>query len=197
VFLNYRTEDEPYGVALLDRELSDRFGSDTVFLASKSIPLGMPWEQWIFQAVAGSAAMLAIIGSDWLDARTKKGRRRLDDPKDFVRREIVAALKLGKPVIPVRFGVPRLDAADLPPKLKPLAGRQDVEIRFRSNKIDVDRLATELAKLIPELPDPRSTEHVTDDPAPGSNNVVFHNVRARGDIVGRDQINHAPRGRRS
>lgn len=196
VFLNYRTDDDPYGVALLDRELSDRFGSDAVFLASKSIQVGAKWEERIFAAVAGSAAMLAIIGRGWLSTAA---RQRLNKPTDFVRREIVAAFKLDKPVIPVRLGVPRLKPVDLPPALQPLAASQDIVIRFRSHKIDIDKLAADLALLIPELPDPSP---LAPEPAPSAttsgvnletNNVVMNNVRAGGDIAGRD---HMSPGRR-
>jgi hypothetical protein len=189
VFLNYRTDDEPFGVALLDRELSDRFGSDTVFLAAKSIPAGTNWEKRIFDAVAESTALLAIIGRGWFSAAS---RRRLNQPTDFVRREILTALKLQKRVVPVRLGVPRLKKADLPPALQPLAEQQDIEIRFRSHKIDIDRLAADLAERIPELPAPArpasepSTAATTSGLNLETNNVVFKKVRAGGDIAGRD-----------
>lgn len=149
VFLNYRADDDPFGVAFLDEKLSNRFGSDTVFLASKSIPAGAHWEETMFQAVADSTAVLVIIGRGWLAAK-----HRLEQEDDFVRREILAAFELGKRVIPVRLGVPRLSESDLPPELAPLAKKQDIEIRFRSSKIDVDGLAAELLRLVPELPDP-------------------------------------------
>jgi hypothetical protein len=208
VFLNYRADDDPFGVVFLDEKLSNRFGDAAVFLASKSIPLGARWEKAMFQAVADSAAVLAVIGRGWL---TAKGRRHLDDRRDFVRREILTALELGKRVIPVRLGVPRLSARVLPPALAELARCQDIEIRFRSSKIDVDRLATELAKLIPELPEPPAAGPSTPASAPtppgpsaitngvniGTNNVVITAGDSTGDIVGRDQTNHAPRRRRS
>ncbi len=45
--------------------------------------------------------MLAIIGKSWLTAQNAAGRRRLDDPADFVRLETASALKRDIPVIPV------------------------------------------------------------------------------------------------
>lgn len=154
VFLNYRTEDEPFGVAMLDQELSHRFGSAAVFLASKSIPLGSDWEPQLFDAVAKSTAVLVVMGRHW---RNAKNRRRLDDPADHVRREIRHALDLGKQVIPVRLAVKRLSTEDLPDELSELAGKQDIEVRFRSAKIDVDRLATKLSELIPALRETTAT----------------------------------------
>ncbi|HEU5470839.1 MAG TPA: TIR domain-containing protein [Actinophytocola sp.] len=153
IFLSYRVSDEPYGAAMLDHMLSERFGSAAVFLASKSIPLGSLWERHMFEAVANSVAMLVIMGDRWLSAADKNGKRRLDDPTDFVRREILAGLELEKQVIPTRFGVARLEAADLPAELRPLADRQDIEVRFRSAGIDIERLAGKLRELIPALRD--------------------------------------------
>jgi len=154
VFLSYRTADEPFGVAMLDRELSRRFGSRAVFLASKSIEPGTDWEERMFTAVRESAALLAIIGRNWLNARDDQGRRRIDDPDDLVRKEILLALSLGKPVIPVRLGIKRLTADQLPEPLAEMLKRQDVEVRFRNHKADVDHLADKLSLLIPELRKP-------------------------------------------
>lgn len=148
VFLNYRADDEPFGVTMLDQELSRRFGPDAIFLAAKSIPLGSDWEHQMYQAIDESVAVLVIIGRNWGNAAN---RRRLEDPADHVRREIRYALDRGKQVVPVRLAVPRLSTSDLPEALADLAGKQDIEVRFRSAKIDVDRLATKLAEVIPAL----------------------------------------------
>jgi hypothetical protein len=52
--------------------------------------------------------LLAVIGEQWLDIRFKEGpqqgQRRLDDPGDFVRIEIQAALERNIPFIPVLVG---------------------------------------------------------------------------------------------
>lgn len=156
IFLNYRNEDDTlFGVAMLDRELSAQFGDDEVFLASKSIELGAEWEREMFQAVADSTALLVIMGRNWLDARNEDGRRRIDDPADFVRREILTALDLGKQVIPVRLAIGRFRAEELPVELRPLVEqRQDIEIRFRSHRVDIELLARKLRKQIPSLGKP-------------------------------------------
>ncbi|KFU78399.1 TIR domain-containing protein [Amycolatopsis lurida] len=152
IFLNYRTADDRFGVALLDRELSRTFGPETVFFASKSIELGAEWEKSMFDAVAESEAVLVVMGRHWLDAVDETGLRRIDDPRDFVRREILLAFELGKRVIPVRLDVPeRVRADELPESLRPLSKLQDIAIGFRSASPDIDRLAARLRELVPGL----------------------------------------------
>jgi hypothetical protein len=45
--------------------------------------------------------LIALVGKHWLSATDEEGKRRLDQPEDFVRLEVAAALKRGIPVIPV------------------------------------------------------------------------------------------------
>ncbi|HKS48925.1 MAG TPA: toll/interleukin-1 receptor domain-containing protein [Amycolatopsis sp.] len=151
VFLNYRTVDEPYGAVMLDQLLSDRFGSAAVFFASKSIPLGAEWEAEMFKAVGESDALLVIMGPQWLTAADEHGNRRIDDPRDFVRREILTAFDLGKQVIPVLLDARRVKPEELPEELRRLCDLQDIKIHFRSARPDVDRLAMRLRQLIPGL----------------------------------------------
>ena len=55
----------------------------------------------------------------WLDARDEDGNRRLDDPNDFVRIEIGAALQRDIPVIPILLNGTKIPRADrLPPELQ-------------------------------------------------------------------------------
>jgi hypothetical protein len=62
--------------------------------------------------------LLAVIGKGWVDATDTSGRRRLDDPHDFVRLETSAALKRDIPVVPVLVHGAQMPRADgLPPDL--------------------------------------------------------------------------------
>ena len=47
------------------------------------------------EKLAECDVLLAIIGGQWLTARDDSGRRRVDDPRDWVRVEIQIALELG------------------------------------------------------------------------------------------------------
>ena len=104
----------------------------------------------IERAVGTCEVLLAVIGRDWLQTQTASGRRRLDDPEDYVRLEIAAALRRNIPVIPVLVegaGIPA--EADLPEDLRPLAVRQAVELRHAHWDRDEAALIEHLDELAP------------------------------------------------
>jgi len=82
-----------------------------------------------------------MIGPNWPDARDEQGNRRLDDPNDFVRIEVGAALQRNIPVIPILLEGARIPkATQLPEDLKELALRNGMEIRHASFQDDMNRL---------------------------------------------------------
>jgi hypothetical protein len=62
---------------------------------------GRDFRQALDEQVASCGVLLAIIGRDWLAVQDKTGRRRLEDPMDFVRLETTSARKRERPVIPI------------------------------------------------------------------------------------------------
>ena len=90
--------------------------------------------------------MLALIGPGWIgNTDPKTGQRRLDNPEDFVRIEISAALSRSITVVPVLLeGAPMPKADQLPENLRTLVGRQAEFVEYRSFDTDVDRLIRRL-----------------------------------------------------
>ncbi|TXH67423.1 MAG: toll/interleukin-1 receptor domain-containing protein [Thiothrix sp.] len=130
IFISYRRDDSGYIAGMLAERLEDVFGPDSVFIDVDAIPLGVDFREYLNQAVAKSELMLALIGNDWLTVKNAQGLRRLDDPADFVRIEIEAALKRSIPVVPVLLEQARMPLeAELPPSLQSLAFRNAAEIR--------------------------------------------------------------------
>src|SRR3990170_4013782 len=131
VFLSYRREDAAGHAGRLADHLLDRFGQGSVFMDVESIEAGADFTAAIERAISASEAVLVGIGPGWLDATTSSGSKRLDDPADFVRREIEAALASEVRVIPVlvggasmppRDGAPRLDRGARAPQRRGAPG---------------------------------------------------------------------------
>jgi len=127
IFLSYRRQDSA-GVAgrIYDR-LRAHFGPDSVFIDVDSVPLGVDFQEHIESVLNDCGVLLAVIGPHW--AGESDTGRRIDDPEDWVRIEIGAALKRGLPVIPVLIDHIRMPTeADLPPSLARLAKRNAIDV---------------------------------------------------------------------
>jgi len=100
-FINYRGDDSDTAAALVDRELTARFGSDRVVLDSRSVLAGADFAEELLVRLRSCSVLLVVIGPRWLTVTDAAGHRRIDDPADWVRREITEALSHGLRVIPV------------------------------------------------------------------------------------------------
>lgn len=102
---------------------------------------GEDFERTIEERIRASRVLVAVIGSQWLSASHADGKRRLDDPQDFVRREISAALAGDVRVIPVLVeGAHMPSAAELPSEIAPFAQIQAAEISDARFEDDARRL---------------------------------------------------------
>lgn len=142
IFISYRRSDSQYATDRIYDRLSSHFGSDRVFMDIDNIPLGVNFREYIDQQISTSDIVLTVIGDHWLNAVDPKGQPRLQNPSDFVRLEIEAALKLGITLIPVFIGgVEALPANSLPDNLKELSMLNATRIRRGDDFLpDVDRL---------------------------------------------------------
>jgi hypothetical protein len=187
VFVNYRTKDEENVAALLEHALSKRFQSGVFFRASKSIRAGADWRRELIRGVRTSSALLAVIGERWLEVPGDDGARKIDNEADWVRRELAEAFRLDIPVVPVLVGkaMPP-EEENLPDELKPLARCQCVRLRNRDLETDLDRIAVELTKLIPDLHDekvvPPAAGPVTNNTISGNANVGFQAGTIHGNV---------------
>ena len=149
IFLSYRRKGESAGYAarLADR-LVAHFGEAQVFRDIEDIETGVDFVQAIEQAVASCQALIVVIGTDWLDTADAGGRRRLDNPKDFVRLEVAAALQRNVRVIPVLVcGAAVPSEEQLPADMAALARRQAHELSDSRWDYDVGRLVSTLESV--------------------------------------------------
>jgi predicted NACHT family NTPase len=151
IFISYRREETAYPAGWLFDRMVEHFGRDQVFKDVDSIALGDDFVEVINAAVARCDVLLALIGDRWLTITGEGGRRRLEDPGDFVRLEIEAALTRGIRVIPVLVDGARMPrAADLPSSLAKLVRRQALELSPSRFDFDTGRLLRVLDSSLAE-----------------------------------------------
>lgn len=151
LFISYRRDDQAGFAGRLADALGEAFGAENVFRDIEDIRPGDDFVVTLQKQLDGVRVVLVMIGPAWLSA-SRNGIRRLDDPDDFVRREIEAGLEAGKLVIPVLVGGALMPAeADLPPTLAGLSRRQAVVLSDAGWRGDVERLVTTLRDLLPGI----------------------------------------------
>jgi hypothetical protein len=150
IFISYRREQTAAHAGRIYDRLCDAFGEQAVFMDVDSIGLGLDFARALDEAVSSCNVMLVLIGPGWAEIADQRGRR-LDDPTDYVRQELQAALRREIPVVPVlvRGGIlPRPE--ELPVGLRPLVRRQAFPLpdeTFRSQApVLVERLRTMMAR---------------------------------------------------
>ena len=149
IFISYRRADAAGDAGRLADHLNHRFGANRVFLDIDTIDPGTDFVEVLLASMRQTAAMLVVIGPQWASLRAADGTRRLDDPNDFVRLEVEAALGRSIPVVPVLVQgatLPRKE--DLPASLAPLVTRQTAVLDHAEFHDDAERLCDRLATLI-------------------------------------------------
>jgi hypothetical protein len=96
--------------------------------------------------------LLAVIGRRWLTATSLDGvigaaRRRLDDPSDWIRRELAEVFAAGVRVIPVLTEQAELPgAAELPADIAGLSRCQYRRLLYRDPTADLARIVADLTE---------------------------------------------------
>ena len=120
-----------------------------------SIQPGRDFRKAIEESVQACSVLLTIIGPHWLEARNPVGVLRLEEPNDYVRLELAAALRRDIPVIPVLVRGGRMPTAEqLPADLVDLAYRNGVELTHARWKSDLQVLIQALEPYMLQSPAP-------------------------------------------
>lgn len=154
IFISYRRDDTGgYAGRMYDR-LAAHFGPDHLFIDVDTLEPGEDFVQAIEERVGSCDALIAVIGNKWLISTDENGRRRLDDPNDFVRLEIATALERKVRVIPALVdGASMPSPLELPECLLPLARRNALQVSSTLFTQSIELLIKSLEKLVsPSLP---------------------------------------------
>jgi tetratricopeptide (TPR) repeat protein len=151
IFISYRRDDSAGTAGRLHDRLAETFGEENLFIDVDNMPAGADFVETLNKQVANCDVFLCTVGPNWLNAKDDDGRRRLDQPDDFVRVEIAAALNRNIPVIPVLVDGARVPKDhELPNDIAPLTRRQAVEVRNSHFRRDADELTQKIGGLLKE-----------------------------------------------
>jgi hypothetical protein len=145
IFICYRSTDSCGYAALLYLELARAVGPQRLFLAGESISAGARFDVEIVDGVHRAAVMLTVMGPRWLDARGADGRRLIDDPDDWIRRELTIAFARGCRVIPILTDAANLPSgADLPAEISALSTSSYRRLSHRDIRWNLARIIADL-----------------------------------------------------
>ncbi len=148
IFISYRRQDSVGHAGRLYDALASEFGTDAVFIDIDAIPLGVDFSVTLREEVARCNVMIAVVGPQWLTVTDTAGRRRVDNPQDYVRMELEAAFERDALIIPVLVHgaeMPRPD--ELPPEIAAFSRRNALELSDHRWHAEVRALCQELARL--------------------------------------------------
>ena len=149
IFISYRRDDSSGFAGRLYDRLAQRFGADRVFMDIDTIRPGHEFAADIERALSECGACIVLIGRNWESITLPDGRRRLDEPTDFVRLEVAAAIRRGVAVFPVLVeGAKPPSAASLPEEIRDVSGRQAIELSNERWNYDVGRLLLALDEAV-------------------------------------------------
>jgi hypothetical protein len=150
VFISYRRDDSGVTADRIYDSLVSYFGRHFIFEDVSTIPYGARFPQFIDEMLRQASVALVVIGPRWLDITTADGKRRLDDPNDWVRIEVETALRHNLTIIPVLVeGAHMPHANQLPESLRPLAQLNALPVRRAPDyQIDMARLTQEVERHI-------------------------------------------------
>jgi len=149
IFVSYRRQESSGWAGLAADKLAEHFGEDRVFRDIDSLEPGLAFAEAIERALDSSEVLIAVIGKNWLTVTDAAGRKRLENPNDYVRLEIATALKRKIRVIPLLVPGATMPSADeLPADLADLAHRHAFQLSESSWRDDIRRLNTRLEKVV-------------------------------------------------
>jgi len=161
IFISYRREDTEGQARALLTDLEDMLGADSAFMDVDNISLGRDFRLALQESLASCSLMIVLIGKDWL-AKDEAGQVRLENPDDFVRLEVGAALRRNIPVTPVLVRGARMPRAEeLPEELKDLSYRNGFELSHNRWNSDVQELIKRLGLRPTSPPKGTSTNKLT------------------------------------
>lgn len=100
LFISYRRRQDAWAVGHLRDRLVGEFGREQVFFDTETLQGGQRWLDEIRGAIASAAAVVVVFDQAWY-GKQPDGTRRIDQPDDPVRQELLLAHEQGVAIVPV------------------------------------------------------------------------------------------------
>lgn len=182
VFINYRRDDTGQAAGRVGDHLRPALGPDRVFIDIDSIPAGRDFVAILNEQVGRCDVLLAMVGKGWLAAADPQtGARRVDDPDDFVRIEIEAAMERGIRVIPILIdGASMPGPGDLPESLKPFSWLNAWKLGFERFSAEMQGLLHTVEGALKEAEEARAAAPPA--PEPGGGTLTPEQIRQAAEL---------------
>jgi hypothetical protein len=106
IFISYRRDDAAPWARLVYTSLFKHFPQSQIFMDVDNLDPGIDFVEAIKASVGCCDVLIAVIGKHWLVSADEEGRRRIDNPEDFVRIEIGAVVLIGLAILRVQPPAP-------------------------------------------------------------------------------------------
>lgn len=117
-----------------------------------SLKAGDLFANKIDEALQNCVVMLVMMGPYWASLTDEQGARRIDNPGDYPRMEVAAAMKRGIRVIPILVGnAPLPKREELPSEIAGLVDRQVLRLSREDFDADMKRLMSSVAQDLPRI----------------------------------------------
>jgi hypothetical protein len=139
-------------------------GEKNVFCDLSAFDAGFESELAIHRAIAAADVFLTVIGPQWVAASDQPARLRLNEPDDYLRRELARAIQLRIPILPVLVGGATLPAPNnVPYEVRwcahAVSQRQPLEMTTKRWVFDSYRLLAAIGTFPVRLKLPRECIH--------------------------------------
>lgn len=143
IFISYEREDAAGWAGSIYQRLREYYGAGSVFKDEEETRTGTDWPPRLARLVKQCEVFVLIIGPGWKDARVIE---KLNDPTNWVHKEIVTAVDAQKPIFPVVIEGASVPASEIPDKIRQALNRH--HFRFRRNsqlwRDDIEKLCADI-----------------------------------------------------
>jgi hypothetical protein len=149
VFISYRRSDEGAFAGRMYDRLCLKCRTVKFFFDISSLGYGRVVDDELSSAINRSKMMLVVIGKRWSGLKPGQNPEssRLNDPRDYVCREVATALDRNIDTVPILVeGAVIPVPPELPRKLEPLRGRNAVHVKNEEFSWFVDDLAYRISR---------------------------------------------------